>query len=78
MLVDAERERRRGYVASDRDTWLQRTKRWIMRWVAESIAEQRLLWNLRRHDDAMLHYPDDIPEATATGVMKAQLARDFD
>jgi hypothetical protein len=78
MLVDAERERRRGYVASDRDSWFQRTKRWIMRWVAESIAEQRLLWNLRRHDDALLHYPDDIPEATATGVMKAQLARDFD
>jgi len=78
MLAEAERERRRGYVAADRDTWFQQTKRWTMRWVAENIAEQRLLWNLRRHSDATLHYPDDITEEAATGVMKAQLARDYD
>jgi len=78
MLVDAERERRRGYVAADRDTRFQRIRRWIMRWVAESIAEQRLLWNLRRHIEATLHYPHDITPETATGVMTAQLARDYD
>ena len=43
-------------------SWLQRAKRRVMRWVAESIAEQRLLWNLRRHDDRPLLHPDDIAE----------------
>ncbi len=78
MLAEAERERRRGYVANDRDSWFQRAKRRVLRWVAESIAEQRLLWNLRRHVEATLHYPDDLAAEAAREVMRRQLARDFD
>jgi hypothetical protein len=49
-----------------------------MRWVAESIAEQRLLWHLRRQTQACLFYPDDIDEARATAELRAQLKRDYD
>ena len=31
-----------------------------LRWVAESIAEQKLLWHLRKQDAASFHYPDDL------------------
>ena len=49
-----------------------------MRWIAESVAEQRLLWNLRRADQATFYYPDDMREADAAGVRRKQLAKDFD
>ena len=78
MLTEAERERRLGSAASAGGGWMQRVKRRSMRWVAESIAEQRLLWNLRRHETASLHYPDDMPADEAVAVMRRQLARDFD
>lgn len=78
MLLDAERERRRENVATGEGGWFQRAKRWMMRWVAESIAEQRLLWNLRKHEDVTLLFPDDIDGAVADGHIKQQLTRDFE
>ena len=78
MLVDAERERRREHAAVVEGNWLVRARRRMMRWVAETIAEQRLLWNLRRHDDATLHYPNDLSEAIAETQMRQQLSRDFE
>lgn len=78
VLLEAERDRRRGAAAPRDGGWLQRLKRRAMRWVAESIAAQRLLWNLRRHEAASLLYPDDMPADAAVLVMRRQLARDFD
>jgi len=78
MLVEAERERRQERALVAEGSWLRRATRRVMRWVAESIAEQRLLWNLRRHDGALLHHPHDMPGEDALGVMRQQLARDFD
>ena len=45
-----------------------------MRWVAESIAEQRLLWHLRNQTTACLHYPDDLDEGQAVKILRQQLA----
>jgi hypothetical protein len=78
VLSEAERERRRERPAGSHGPWLQKMKRRALRWVAESIAEQRLLWNLRRHAAATLHHPDDMPAETAITLMRQQLARDFD
>jgi hypothetical protein len=78
MLAEAERERRRGAAARADGGWLQRIRRRAMRWVAESIAEQRLLWTLRRQSSALFFYPDDLSESDAVGAMRKQLARDFD
>jgi hypothetical protein len=78
MLLEAERDRRRGAVVADDAGWMSRVTRRSMRWVAESIAEQRLLWNLRRHETATLLFPDDMPSDAADEVMRRQLGRDFD
>jgi hypothetical protein len=78
MLAEAERERRLGRASSPQDGWLARVKARVMRWVAESIAEQRLLWHLRSQTVACLHYPDDIDEARAISLLQAQLRRDFE
>lgn len=77
MLAEAERERREGREPV-RDGWIGQLKSKIMRWVAESIAEQRLLWHLRRQTRGRLFYPDDIEEAHAIRVVRSQLGRDFD
>jgi hypothetical protein len=50
----------------------------MMRWVAESIAEQRLLWHMRRQTEACLFFPDDVPDASAMATLRAQLGRDRD
>ena len=50
----------------------------IMRYVAESIAEQRLLWQLRGRAEAALVYPDDLTEAHAREILRRQLNRDFE
>ena len=82
MLAEAERERRQGRSTTDgadhKQGWLARAKARVMCWVAESIAEQRLLWHLRNQSHARLFYPDDIDEQRATAVLQAQLRRDFE
>ena len=78
MLLEAERDRRRGAVVAHDAGWVTRVNRRTMRWVAESIAEQRLLWNLRRHETATLLFPDDMPSEAADAVMRRQLGRDFE
>jgi Mitochondrial K+-H+ exchange-related len=85
MLTEAERERRkdrgRGGAETDGSTthgWMARAKARVMRWVAESIAEQRLLWHLRRQTEACLFYPDDIDGARATTLLRSLLKKDFD
>jgi Mitochondrial K+-H+ exchange-related len=84
MLAEAERERRLGRAGVGEPAdgpdqgWLARANARLMRWVAESIAEQRLLWHLRGQTDASLFFPDDIDEARATAVLRSQLKSDFD
>ena len=49
-----------------------------MRWIAERIAEQRLLWHLRKADAATLHTSADLPSDEADAIMRANLKRDAD
>jgi hypothetical protein len=78
LLADAERERRHGPSDQQPAGWMGRAKARTMRWVAESIAEQRLLWHLRRQESACLFYPDDIDEQPAVQCLRRQLRRDFE
>ena len=78
MLEEAERERRRGEAERAEGGWASRMTKKVMRKVAESIAEQRLLWNLRRTDAARFVYPNDIPEADAVAELRRQMNRDFE
>jgi len=78
MLAEAERERRRGHLDTAPRSTFARGKAWMMRYVAESIAEQRLLWHLRRQTAACLFFPDDLEDRRATALLRRQLGRDFD
>lgn len=77
-IAEAERERHHGRKDNEPEGWMSRVKRRTLRWVAESMAEQRLLWQLRRQETATFFYPDDIPEATAIADRTRQLNADFD
>ena len=78
MLAEAERERRQGRADAPPAGWWARVKARMMRWVAESIAEQRLLWTMRRRTEGTLYFPDDMTEAEAVAFFRKQLNRDFD
>jgi hypothetical protein len=79
QLAEAERARRHGPQPGDaRRSFLARAKARSMRWVAESIAEQRLLWQLRGKDEALLVYPFDLTEAQARQLLKRSLQRDWE
>jgi hypothetical protein len=80
LLAEAERERRRGAPADAGapQRFTARVRARVMRYVAESIAEQRLLWQLRGRTEAVLFYPDDLNEAHAREILRRQLNRDFE
>jgi hypothetical protein len=78
MLAEAERERRHPPSAQAPAGWAGRLRARMMRWIAESIAEQRLLWHLRRQSDACLYHPDDLGSDQALAILRAQLRRDFE
>lgn len=80
-LAAAERDRKArlsGERVDEPRGWWGRLKTRTLRWAAESIAEQRLLWHLRTCVHASLGYPSDLAESAARELMRAQLTRDFD
>jgi hypothetical protein len=81
MLAAAERERKArlaGEAVDEPDGWWARMKVRTLRWAAESIAEQRLLWHLRSCKQASLGYPADLSDSAARAAMRAHLSRDYD
>jgi hypothetical protein len=56
--------------------WRRRVRDRVVCWIAEKIAEQRLLWNLRRQRKVTLVYPEDLFEARAMSIVRDQLQRD--
>ena len=77
MIADAERERRQGAPEAVHRGWIGRIRAKTVRWVAEAIAEQKLLWHLRKQDNVCLHYPDDLQEPRAVAIRRDQLACDL-
>jgi hypothetical protein len=77
MIADAERERRLGTPVDQPRSWLGRLRARTLRWVAEAIAEQKLLWHMRKQQSACLHYPDDVQEPAAVSTLRFHLARDL-
>lgn len=49
-----------------------------MRWIAERIAEQRLLWHLRSADAATLFIATDLETIAAEEMMRVAMTRDAD
>jgi hypothetical protein len=78
MLHQAEERRRSGATPSRAGTRLGRLQEWIMAWVAERIAEQRLLWNLRRETAVVAFHPQDLTFEQAHTLIRRTLQRDYE
>jgi hypothetical protein len=77
QLEDAERARHEKRV-EEAASFLGRMQKRAMRWIAERVAEQRLLWHLRKAAAATLYTPSDLPRDQADLIMRASMKRDAD
>ncbi len=72
-------EQRQREAAPPQTSWLSRLQERLLGWVALRIAEQRLLWNLRRHTSAEACHPQDMAfdqvMALITDMLKADYKR---
>jgi hypothetical protein len=73
-----EAERARHERRAEPRTFVGRLQNRTMRWIAERVAEQRLLWHLRKTDAATLHTASDLPSEEADTIMRASMKRDAD
>jgi K+-H+ exchange-related protein len=78
MLAEAERERHRPHSEQPPRGMFGRLKAVTLRYVAEAVAEQRLLWHLRGQPAACLFFPDDLEQPRAITLLRRQLGRDVD
>lgn len=79
MLSEAEEWRQRRHEAQPEPaTLFARLRRKIMGFVVERIAEQRLLWHMRRHTEICARVPTDLSESEADAIIRAVLKRDAD
>jgi K+-H+ exchange-related protein len=79
QLAEAERIRRAGDSPVDPDrSFSSRVKARTLRWIAESVAEQRLLWQLRRRATAQLIHPSDLTDVQARQLLQRKLQHDFE
>lgn len=77
QLREAERARHHKSIEEPR-TFAGRLQKRSLRWMAERIAEQRLLWHLRTADSAMLHISSDLAPERAEAIMRESMKRDAD
>lgn len=76
-FLEAERRARlERAAASDRRTFARRARDRALGWLAERVAEQRLLWFLRSERAATAHHPDDMPADDAERWVRSELRRD--
>ena len=75
-LAEAEEERRRRD-RGETDPARGGLWQWIMRRIAEFVAEQRLLWQLRKQADATLLHPDVMPPDRAHQLMRDSMSKDL-
>jgi len=60
------------------DSWFGRIQERTLAWVVERIAEQRLLWNLRRETSAVLAHPADMTFDQVLTLLRRMLRRDYE
>lgn len=53
-----------------------RVRNRVLGWLAERVAEQRLLWHIRLHRDVTLHFPRDMGADEAQNVMRQSFRAD--
>ena len=75
-LEEERRLRLERAAAAERRSVLQRLRDRVLGWLAERVAEQRLLWFLRSVPAATAHHPDDMPADDAERWVRSELRRD--
>lgn len=75
-LADVERQHRTENTARE-SNWARRMRARMVRWMAAAIAEQRLLWHLRRQQRVTAFHPDDLSETQAMTIVRDTLKRDM-
>lgn len=83
VIAAAEREqdaRAGAHAAADGSppTWGRRVRKRALAWVAEKIAEQRLLWRLRGKAQVRAFYPAGLDAAAALSTIRGTLLHEFD
>jgi hypothetical protein len=80
IMLRAAEARQRGEVTEEPATegWLGRLQLRAVAWIAERIAEQRLLWNLRRQSAAIAVHPEDMTFDQAMALIRRTLQRDYE
>lgn len=58
-------------------TLWSRLRNRVLAWLAERVAEQRLLWQLRLHHQATLYFPHDLGPDQAVMLMRQSLRADL-
>jgi hypothetical protein len=79
MLIEAEEWRQRRHEAEpERAGMIARARRKVMGFVVERIAEQRLLWHMRKADAVCAQIPADMSEQQADDMIRGMLKKDLD
>lgn len=78
MLRAAEDRHRQGGQTVHAEGWLGRFQERTLGWVAERIAEQRLLWNLRRETAVQALHPPDMSFDQVSTLIRRMLQRDYE
>lgn len=60
-----------------RKGWTARLRMRVVRWLAEKVAEQRLLWYLRTEREVCALYPVGLGDERAMSVIRSNLSHDF-
>lgn len=55
-----------------------RLQEWMLGWIAERVAEQRLLWSLRSETSVDLAHADDVPFGDVMTMVRQSLQADYD
>jgi len=76
-MIRAAEERQRDASPASK-SWLGRLQDRSLGWVAQRIAEQRLLWNLRRQTSAEAAHPDDMTFDQVMALVRRTLQRDYE
>ena len=82
MMAEVQEQRRARRLAAvpadpaEPQPWLIRLRNTVVGWVAEAIAERRLLWHLRKQTALELVHPADLDGDRALAETRRRLGRD--
>lgn len=78
MLREAEERRHDSAAAPTASGRIARLQERVVAWMAERIAEQRLLWNLRSEAMAVAVHPADMSSEQAVSLVQHMLRSDYE